>query len=95
VPTPAPVTAPPPQPTVTLNPTPRPTPGPISRSTQFVPLDEPAYVTRENSSPNITNDSYVLGVANNGEARAYPLDMMWYHHIANDTVGGEPWLVTY
>lgn len=76
-------------------PTPRPTPGPISRSTNFVPLDEPAYVSRENASSNITNASYVLGVANNGEARAYPLDMMWYHHIANDTVGGEPWLVTY
>ena len=43
----------------------------------------------------ITDASYVLGIANNGEARAYPLDMMWYHHIANDTVGGEPWLVTY
>lgn len=41
----------------------------------------------------ITDASYVLGIANNGEARAYPLDMMWYHHIANDTVGGEPWLV--
>ncbi|NQW20076.1 MAG: DUF3179 domain-containing protein [Chloroflexi bacterium] len=76
-------------------PTPRPTPGPITRQTQFVPLDEPKYVSRENASGNITNASYVLGVANNGEARAYPLDMMWYHHIANDTVGGEPWLVTY
>ena len=94
-PTAAPITTPTPLPTAALDPTPRPTPGPISRSTQFVPLDEPAYVTRENASTNITNDSYVLGVANNGEARAYPLDMMWYHHIANDTVGGEPWLVTY
>jgi hypothetical protein len=80
---------------VPLAPTPRPTPGTISRRTQFVPLDEPKYVTRENASANITNGSFVLGVVSNGEARAYPLDMMWYHHIANDTVGGEPWLITY
>lgn len=102
----APAAAPPtattaPQPTATptavptIAPTPRPTPGPISRQTQFVPLDEPKYVTRNQASANITNASYVLGVASNGEARAYPLDMMWYHHIANDTVGGEPWLITY
>jgi|GEM_PF-665994 hypothetical protein len=91
----APTATPTPLPTAIPMPTPRPTPGPITRQTQFVPLDEPAYVTRENASTNIKNDSYVLGVASNGEARAYPLDMMWYHHIANDTVGGEPWLVTY
>ncbi|MCH8116313.1 MAG: DUF3179 domain-containing protein [Chloroflexi bacterium] len=76
-------------------PTPRPTPGPITRQTQFVPLDEPKYVSRDQASANITNASYVLGVVSNGESRAYPLDMMWYHHIANDTVGGEPWLITY
>ena len=95
VPAPIPTETPVPAPTPTLAPTPRPIPGPISRQTQFVPLDEPAYVSRDQASENIKNTSYVLGVANNGEARAYPLDMMWYHHIANDTVGGEPWLVTY
>ena len=95
VPTPLPTVAPTPTAVPTLAPTPRPTPGPISRQTQFVPLDEPAYVSRDQASANIKNASYVLGVANNGEARAYPLDMMWYHHIANDTIGGEPWLVTY
>jgi hypothetical protein len=52
-------------------------------------------VSRDQASANITNDSWVLGVRSNGEARAYPLDMMWCHHIANDTVGGVPWLVTY
>lgn len=52
-------------------------------------------MSRDQASANITNDSWVLGVRSKGEARAYPLDMMWYHHIANDTVGGVPWLVTY
>lgn len=100
-PTPAPAantptaTTPIPEANVPVAPTPRPTPGPISRQTRFVPLDEPKYVTRDQASANITNASYVLGISSNDEARAYPLDMMWFHHIANDTVGGEPWLVTY
>ncbi len=91
------VTPVPPTPTSTPapSPTPRPKPGDISRSTNFVPLDEPNYVSREQAHSNITADSYVLGVLSNGDARAYPLDMMWYHHIANDTIGGVPWLVTY
>jgi len=91
------VTPVPPTPTSTPapSPTPRPKPGNISRSTNFVPLDEPNYVSREQAHSNITADSYVLGVLSNGDARAYPLDMMWYHHIANDTIGGVPWLVTY
>ena len=40
-------------------------------------------------------ESYVLGLDWNGERRAYPLDMMWYHHIVNDVIGGDPVLVTY
>jgi hypothetical protein len=38
----------------------------------------------------------VMGlVAKNGETRAFPVRQMAYHHIANLTVGGEPYLVTY
>ncbi len=99
LPSPTPTPPPPTQPAARTaamkpNPTPRPTPGPITRQTQFVPLDEPKYVSRDQASANITNASYVLGVVSNGESRAYPLDMMWYHHIANDTIGGKPWLIT-
>ena len=34
-------------------------------------------------------------VAPDGEARAFPVDQMAYHHIANTTLAGEPFLVTY
>lgn len=37
----------------------------------------------------------VIGVVLGGEARAYPLRMMVWHEIANDTVGGVPVAVTY
>ena len=37
----------------------------------------------------------VVGVAHNGEARAYPLQFIGYHHQLQDSVGGKPVLVTY
>ena len=37
----------------------------------------------------------VVGVALNGEARAYPLQFIGYHHQLQDSVGGKPVLVTY
>ncbi len=37
----------------------------------------------------------VIGVSRGGEARAYPLWVMAWHEVANDTLGGEPILVTY
>ncbi len=37
----------------------------------------------------------VLGVEMNGEARAYPLTVLWWHEIVNDTLGGEPIVVSY
>lgn len=41
------------------------------------------------------DDDRVLGVVINGAARAYPLLILWWHEIVNDTLGGEPVLVTY
>ncbi len=37
----------------------------------------------------------VLGVEVNGEARAYPLFILWRHEVVNDTLGGVPILVSY
>ena len=37
----------------------------------------------------------VIGVALHGEARAYPIEIIGYHHQVKDTVGGQPILVTY
>ena len=40
-------------------------------------------------------DKLVIGVALRGEARAYPIEVIGYHHQVKDTVGGQPVLVTY
>ncbi|MBC8156113.1 MAG: DUF3179 domain-containing protein [Bacteroidetes bacterium] len=37
----------------------------------------------------------VVGVVENGEARAYPLQLIGYHHQVRDTIGGRPVMVTY
>lgn len=40
-------------------------------------------------------DQLVLGVAINGQAKAYPIEVIGYHHQVRDTVGREPIMVTY
>lgn len=37
----------------------------------------------------------VIGFEHNGDARAYPLQVLMWHEIANDVVGGAPFTVTY
>lgn len=37
----------------------------------------------------------VIGLVINGEAKAYPLRILTWHEIANDTIGGVPVAVTY
>ncbi len=60
----------------------------------FVPLDEPTFLAA-GETEYFGDDELVLGVEFAGEVRAYPVRMLRYHHIVNDTVGGEPLLVTY
>jgi len=40
-------------------------------------------------------DKLVIGVAIKGEAKAYPIEIIGYHHQVKDTLGGQPILVTY
>ena len=40
-------------------------------------------------------DKLVLGVAINGEAKAYPIQFIGYHHQVRDSVGNSPVMVTY
>ena len=43
----------------------------------------------------IDSNRLVIGVNINGEARAYPIRFLGYHHHVQDIVGGKPILVTY
>jgi len=61
---------------------------------RFPPLNDPAIVSAAEADW-LTGDSLVLGAIQNGEARAYPVGMMTFHHVSNDVLGGEPYLVTF
>ena len=43
----------------------------------------------------VDDDDMVMTVAHGGEAAAYPIRQLAYHHIVQDVVGGLPVVVTY
>jgi len=43
----------------------------------------------------LKDDERVVGIVLNGEARAYPVKMLLFHDVANDTVGGKAVAVSY
>src|SRR5262249_48317643 len=60
----------------------------------FNPLKETAFAKADQVKTFDDNDM-VLAVAINGEAVAYPVREMAYHHVVHDTVGGVPIVATY
>ena len=60
----------------------------------FVSLDDPDFVTADGAT-HVHPKDLVLGVSLNGENKAYPISMMWFHHVANDVIGGDPVAITY
>jgi len=60
----------------------------------FHPLPDPSYA-RASDAPYAKSTDMVLAVNIHGEAVAYPIRLMGYHHIVHDTVGGEPIVATY
>ncbi len=43
----------------------------------------------------VENDPLVIGVTHEGEAKAYPIQYLGYHHQVRDTIGNKPIMVTY
>lgn len=59
-------------------------------------LTDPQFVDLTSNDANyIQDDDLVLGVVINGEAKAYPHNMGWWHEIVNDVVGGQPIVVSF
>lgn len=52
-------------------------------------------VNEEMHGKYLVSGDRVLGIELNGESRAYPLSIVIWHEIVNDTVGGVPIAVTY
>lgn len=60
----------------------------------FEPLRQPKFVTAEKASFLSAKDR-VLGVEWNGEAKAYPVPVVGWHHFIEDQLGGLPILPTW
>lgn len=57
---------------------------------------EPASIVMRSADLNVVEPGrLVVGVAINGDARAYPLQFLGYHHQVRDSAGGQPVLVSY
>lgn len=57
---------------------------------------QPTKLVLKNAADNqIKVEKLVIGVEINGEAKAYPIQLISYHHQVLDTVGGKPVMVTY
>lgn len=69
-------------------------------------IDEPAFATdwagyvvdpkylRTEESTTLSDEAVVIGRVSAGQARAYPLTVLWHHEVVNDTLG-VPLIVTY
>ena len=57
---------------------------------------QPSQVIQHNAATNkVDMDRLVIGVEANGEAKAYPIQYIGYHHQVRDVLGGKPIMVTY
>ena len=59
------------------------------------PIDAPKFITPDDADPWLGNQEPVIIFELNGDARAYPLQILTWHEIVNDVVGGVPVAVTF
>jgi len=57
---------------------------------------QPKKLLLVNSTENkVDSQRLVIGIINNGEAKAYPIQFLGFHHQVQDTIGEKPVMVTY
>lgn len=61
----------------------------------FAVLNYPKFIGKEEGLNSFFNKEPVISVEINGQAKAYPLNMLSVHEIANDTLSGVPILATF
>jgi hypothetical protein len=61
---------------------------------KFHPLPQPRFVQTDEATF-VQPADLVLAVSVNGDAVAYPIRQLAYHHVVNDVVGGVPLAATY
>ena len=68
----------------------------IGPGSGFIALDDPVLI-EASAATWLDADDIVMGVvsADGSDVQAYPVNQMAYHHIANTSLAGEPFVVTY
>jgi hypothetical protein len=65
----------------------------LSADKMFLPLQQLTFLTAADNR--LPENQLVIGIEYEGEARAYPIQLIAYHHQVIDTLGGKPVMVTY
>ena len=58
-------------------------------------IDDPQFIPIEEAAEWLAENEPVIALEINGDARAYPLQVLTWHEITNDTVGDVPVVVTF
>lgn len=58
-------------------------------------IDNPKFVTVEEADKWISDNELVLAIIYKGVKRVYPLQILVFHEIVNDNIGGDAILITY
>lgn len=59
------------------------------------PLMDPAFETVASADQYLTDDGFGIGVAVEGRHRFYPVQILVWHEVVNDTFRGKPLLITF
>jgi hypothetical protein len=59
------------------------------------PTSPPEFISQEEASLWLDEQEPVISIMLNGEAKAYPLQILTYHEIVNDSIGGIPIAITF
>ena len=59
------------------------------------PINMPKFIAARDADAWLKDNEPVIAFANGGETRAYPLQILIWHEIVNDVVGGTPVTVTF
>jgi len=61
---------------------------------QIPAIDDPEFASARDQETlrarNIHDNTTIIGYVHNGDARAYPIDILHYHELVNDEIGGKP-----
>jgi hypothetical protein len=58
-------------------------------------IDNPNFVSLQEADQWIQDNELVIAIIYKGMKRVYPLQILVWHEIVNDTIAGDPILVTY